>query len=1004
MLEPHEIQWEAEHASTPTKLDLGLQPAGLVSAADVGNQDSMSVGSSVPDDLALEALEQLERQMADSAKEEVTGRADVCPELHLDVSPAVHANVRIVVQKTAKRSLTCACTDSDEPLKDSAADSHAGRRISTAANHHQPDSATDFRAGPRLSTAANHHQPDSTTDSQAGPRLSTAANHHQPDSATDFQADAGLSTAANHRQPGAFWARYLQASGSIHPPQQIEVVRGQEGDQARSSQNLQASASMLPLHKLEVAGGLAEGQAGSTQNLQASASMHPPQKMEIVIGQAGGHACSTQNLHASASTYPSQQVEVVGSRQAGGHACSTQNVHASASTYPSQQVEVVGSRQAGGHVCSTRNLQASASMQPAPIVEAVSGQAEDMTCSSQHTLRGADKKKAPRVKAGAQESGFGASNDSHGQFSPSVNRLIHIFDLLVEVYRWLTSTHVLLTWRTLQSVLCGDIGADCPPPRPQLEDLLLMAEICPGVVCLRERQGLPQVPAALRALGLADNGRMGEGGAVPAPGGRTAVVPAPWDAVPAPGCRTAVVPAPWGAVPAPGCRTAAVPALWGAVPAADFGGGGGFVLDNDELGGKASGSRTESAGKVEGGSARKESVGTGDCDYADLLVVDLVDLARPKKGADQLGARFLAAIKEAIAQMKRRHDAANLGSVFAPESLTIHKLRDAALCVQPLGQRPESAVAAEEDLLAGPYPKGAPRPPRVLKKVAGCKSTEPLGTEPLLEHMQELEWYEQQLCHVERTGIRQPVYATPSAPLSEPSVRALHAKGIDNLFCHQAEAIDNVLSGHHTVVTTSTASGKSLCYALPVIEALHTDPSASALFMFPTKALAQDQKGSLRQLVASAFGREKSDAVQLYDGDTPMEEREVIRSTAQLLITNPDMLHCSFLPKHADFRHFLSKLKIIVVDEGHSYGGRAFGWVIPRWSMPAACAGPLLILGLLPTFVVVKKGAHHRETGTRATPSRAWGLDGMKILHISKNGSPAWPKALRLVKTTRLKG
>ncbi|KXZ56975.1 hypothetical protein GPECTOR_1g880 [Gonium pectorale] len=129
----------------------------------------------------------------------------------------------------------------------------------------------------------------------------------------------------------------------------------------------------------------------------------------------------------------------------------------------------------------------------------------------------------------------------------------------------------------------------------------------------------------------------------------------------------------------------------------------------------------------------------------------------------------------------------------------------------------------------------------------------------------------------------------------------------------------------HVVVATSTASGKSLCYVVPLLQALAEDPDACALLMFPTKALAQDQLRATRELLRAAFGGEDGrgfvPAAEVYDGDTAQSDRPELRLRAQVLLTNPDMLHATVLPGHRSFDRLLSKLALVVVDEGHAYGG-----------------------------------------------------------------------------------
>ncbi len=149
-------------------------------------------------------------------------------------------------------------------------------------------------------------------------------------------------------------------------------------------------------------------------------------------------------------------------------------------------------------------------------------------------------------------------------------------------------------------------------------------------------------------------------------------------------------------------------------------------------------------------------------------------------------------------------------------------------------------------------------------------------------------------------------------------VRGLHAQGIEMLYTHQREALDALRDGKDVVVVTPTASGKTLCYGLPVLQAVADDPAARALFLFPTKALSQDQLAAFRELT------EKSDMdVQagVYDGDTPGPIRTNIRTSGQVVVTNPDMLHSAILPHHTKWFQLFEQLRYIVVDETHMYRG-----------------------------------------------------------------------------------
>jgi DEAD/DEAH box helicase domain-containing protein len=151
---------------------------------------------------------------------------------------------------------------------------------------------------------------------------------------------------------------------------------------------------------------------------------------------------------------------------------------------------------------------------------------------------------------------------------------------------------------------------------------------------------------------------------------------------------------------------------------------------------------------------------------------------------------------------------------------------------------------------------------------------------------------------------------------------ALKRRGIAQLYSHQAQALAHVGAGRNIVVTTPTASGKTLCYNLPVLNAVLSDPAARALYLFPTKALAQDQLAELHELV-----RELAEAgadpigVHTYDGDTPADARRTIRTRAHVVLSNPDMLHSGILPHHPRWAKLFENLRFIVIDELHAYRG-----------------------------------------------------------------------------------
>ena len=146
----------------------------------------------------------------------------------------------------------------------------------------------------------------------------------------------------------------------------------------------------------------------------------------------------------------------------------------------------------------------------------------------------------------------------------------------------------------------------------------------------------------------------------------------------------------------------------------------------------------------------------------------------------------------------------------------------------------------------------------------------------------------------------------------------LEGRGVTGLYSHQAEAIEVLRGGRDVCVVTPTASGKSLCYDLPVLQAVAEDASTRALYLFPTKALGQDQLAGFREL-ADAAGIDVAAAI--YDGDTPAPIRQTVRAAGQVVVTNPDMLHAAILPHHTKWFQLFEQLRYVVVDEAHTYRG-----------------------------------------------------------------------------------
>lgn len=266
-----------------------------------------------------------------------------------------------------------------------------------------------------------------------------------------------------------------------------------------------------------------------------------------------------------------------------------------------------------------------------------------------------------------------------------------------------------------------------------------------------------------------------------------------------------------------------------------------------------------------------------------------------------------------------------------------------------------------------------------------CHSTEPMDVKTFVRHLQETLGARGQIKHVENMSPKaaRRVAWSPEktrALLSDATIQAFAGVGIDltkSLFSHQASAIEAILGGgerfnddddrrrRHVIVSSGTASGKSVCYNVPTIETLLSDPSATALYMFPTKALAQDQLRALRNILSRVSRSEETVFdVGVFDGDTREDERVDVRANSRLIITNPDMLHVSIMPSHKQWAKFLSGLRYVVIDEAHAYSG-VFGshvaLIVRR--LRRICAE---IYGSSPQFIissatVANPGEHARD-------------------------------------------
>jgi DEAD/DEAH box helicase domain-containing protein len=233
------------------------------------------------------------------------------------------------------------------------------------------------------------------------------------------------------------------------------------------------------------------------------------------------------------------------------------------------------------------------------------------------------------------------------------------------------------------------------------------------------------------------------------------------------------------------------------------------------------------------------------------------------------------------------------------------------------------------------------------------------------------------LTAVEYIPARQADYVEFPKNLDRRLVQMLRARGFQSLYSHQGQAVDHALAGKNTVIVTPTASGKSLCYNLPVLQGLYEQKSA--LFLFPTKALSQDQAAELNHLVGLAPGSDASWEAQVYDGDTPPDVRRRVRDRGRLVLTNPDMLHSGILPHHNKWAPFFRNLRYVVIDELHTYRG-VFGSHVANVlrRLRRICNH----YGSDPVFLAT--------SATIANPDGlATALTGLPFELVDKNGAPA---------------
>jgi len=249
-----------------------------------------------------------------------------------------------------------------------------------------------------------------------------------------------------------------------------------------------------------------------------------------------------------------------------------------------------------------------------------------------------------------------------------------------------------------------------------------------------------------------------------------------------------------------------------------------------------------------------------------------------------------------------------------------------------------------------------------------------------LKRLNTTRYYRNQVVHIEPLPACAAAYSAVPGGLHPTVAHTLRAEGIEQLYAHQADAIGAVREGKDIVIVTATASGKTLCYNIPIVEAIIDDSKTTALCVYPTKALTQDQLRGLGRFQTP--GGDADFLAGTYDGDTPNNLRRKLRNGGNVVLTNPDMLHAGILPNHARWNRFFTHLKYVVLDEVHAYRG-VFGSHVAN--VMRRLARICRHYGSNPTFICC--------SATIANPKQhAERITGREMHLVTNDGAPRGPK------------
>ncbi|KAG5716255.1 putative ATP-dependent helicase HRQ1 [Termitomyces sp. T112] len=359
-----------------------------------------------------------------------------------------------------------------------------------------------------------------------------------------------------------------------------------------------------------------------------------------------------------------------------------------------------------------------------------------------------------------------------------------------------------------------------------------------------------------------------------------------------------------------------------------------------------------------------------------ILILEFVDNARGKKTKGNnivtVSALQPAAVKKLVEKRNKRFHEAISEFLLSESGMVdpVNALKAAAqahIPVNPSGDGP-IIQPSNRQFLGVPDPSNRP------------------SIDGIVTELEKQSWCEGRITDRRTIAAKTALTAVLEPPLSPSIARALlDSRKITTFYCHQVAAIHALAQNKHVIVSTSTASGKSVIYQVPVLRFLEADSSATAIFVYPTKALAQDQKAAMEQLLSTCTSLRDLE-VATYDGDTPQELRSEVRETASIIFTNFDMIHASILPQEELWRKFLKNIKLIVVDELHYYSG-LFGshvaLILRRLRRVCAAVGNRRILFVSCSATITNPQAHM---------SKMFGLAPEEVEAITKDGAPSGPK------------